>query len=260
MLNYARRMGELRLYVFGDSYPCEAVLAAARHKGLAYDRVEVPPVLHAFVMRAKFGERTVPGAVIGGRKVHGSSAILRALDEVEPSPPLFPADPERRAPVEAAEAWGAGPFQDVGRRLIWWHFRGRPDQMRRWAARDEHRGARLTKQILARPMARIAATANRATAARVRADLAALPGHLDHVDGLIADGVIGDPEAPNAADFQILSSVAAWNVLEILRPLLAGRTSVERALALFPQFGDGEAVAGGVVPDAWLAPLRATMR
>lgn len=247
----------LRFYVFGDSYPCEAVLAAARHKGLAYERVDVPPVLHAFVMRARFGERTVPGAEFDGRRVHGSSAILRALDEVAPAPPLFPADPERRAEVEAAEAWGAGAFQDIGRRLVWFHFAGRPAQVRRWAERDEHRGTRVAKQVLARPMARIAATANRATADRVRSDLAVLPALLDRIDGLMERGVIGDPGAPNAADFQVLSSVAAWCVLADLRPLLAERPCVRRGLELFPGFASEDMIAGGVFPADWLAPLHA---
>lgn len=247
----------LRFYVFADSYPCEAVLAAARHKGLDYDRVDVPPVLHAFYMRAKFGERTVPGAEIDGRRVHGSSAILLALDEVRPQPALFPADPVHRAEVQAAERWGAGPFQDIGRRLVWFHLAGRPDQVRRWAQRDEHAGTRRAKQVLARPMARIAATANRATADRVRADLAQLPALLDRVDDLMARGVIGDPVAPNAADFQVLSSVAAWCVLADLRPLLAGRRCVRRGLELFPQFAEEDTIAGGVLPDAWLAPLHA---
>ena len=35
-----------------------------------------------------------------------------------------------------------------------------------------------------------------------RADIAALPGQLDRVDGWIADGLIGGDE-PNAADLQI---------------------------------------------------------
>lgn len=247
----------LRFYVFADSYPCEAVLAAARHKGIRYERVEIPPVVHAPVMRVMFGERTVPGAQIDGRKVHRTSAIFHALDEMVPEPRLFPADPDHRTLVEQAETWGAGPFQDIGRRLVWFHMRGRPEVVRRWAEVDAHTVSRTTKRMFARPMAEIAAMANEATAERVEDDLAALPGHLDRVDALIADRVIGDPSAPNAADFQILSSVAAWWLIADLRPVLAGRSSVASALRLFPRFLERPAIPGGVMPDAWLEPLRA---
>lgn len=246
-------MPTVRLYLFADSYPCEAVLAAARHKGLEIDRVDLPPVVHAPVMQARFGARTVPGAVIGGRKVHGSSSILRALDAVQPARPLFPADPGRRAAVEEAEAWGAGPFQDIGRRLVWFHFRARPAEVRRWAERDEHVPTRLLKRTLARPMAWAAATANGATAERVEADMRALPAHLDRIDALVAEGVIGDPGAPNAADFQILSSVGAWWILRDLRPILESRPCTAHAMRLFPRYADGEPIAGGVMPRAWLA-------
>ena len=208
-------------------------------------------------MRVLFGDRTVPGAQVDGRRVHRTSAIFHLLDELAPDPWLFPADPDHRARVEQAEAWGAGPFQDIGRRLIWLHMRGRPEVVRRWAAVDEHAMSRATKRVLARPIAEIAAVANDATAAHVEADLAALPGHLDHVDGLITDGVIGDPATPNAADFQILSSVAAWWLLSDLRPVLAGRACVASALRLFPRFLARPAIPGGVIADAWLDPLRA---
>ncbi|MGK2939137.1 MAG: hypothetical protein ACSLFR_15230 [Solirubrobacteraceae bacterium] len=76
-------------------------------------------------MRVMFGERTVPGAQVDGRKVHRTSAIFRALDDMVTEPRLFPADPDHRALVERAETWGAGPFQDIGRRLVWFHMRGR---------------------------------------------------------------------------------------------------------------------------------------
>ena len=46
----------------------------------------------------------------------------------------------------------------------------------------------------------------RASDGRREACLAALPGQLDRVDALLAEGVIGG-ERPNAADFQIAPSV-----------------------------------------------------
>jgi glutathione S-transferase len=61
------------------------------------------------------------------------------------------------------------------------------------------------------------------TSDRVRDEyLPALSAHLDHVDGLIADGVLGG-ERPNVADFQIASSVRLLMALDDLRPMIAAR-------------------------------------
>ena len=54
-----------------------------------------------------FGPRTVPGLRIDGtEKISGSRAIMRRLDQLAPEPPLFPADPAQRAPVEAGRTLG----------------------------------------------------------------------------------------------------------------------------------------------------------
>ena len=57
------------------------------------------------------------------------------------------------------------------------------------------------------PILRIAIRLNDSTDETVRQTLADLGPALDHIDGLIADGVLGT-EQPNAADFQIGGSVA----------------------------------------------------
>ena len=49
-------------------------------------------------------------------------------------------------------------------------------------------------------------------------DLAALPGLIEHVDGLIAGGAIGGPER-NAADYQIATSISLLLTMDDLRPL-----------------------------------------
>jgi glutathione S-transferase len=66
-----------------------------------------------------FPGKTVPAMRLAGAKVQGTRAIARALDALVPSPPLFPADPERRRAVEEAESWGDEVLQGVSRRLIW---------------------------------------------------------------------------------------------------------------------------------------------
>ena len=85
------------LYAVPASNAVLTVQLALERKGISYRRVDQLPVLHRIGMRARrFDGCTVPGLVIDGRKVHGSSAILRELDRLEPEPPLFPADPALR--------------------------------------------------------------------------------------------------------------------------------------------------------------------
>ena len=60
-----------------------------------------------------------------------------------------------------------------------------------------------------------------ATEASVRADLAALPEHIDHVDELIAAGTLDGPEL-NAADYQIGTSMRVLLECDGVRELDGG--------------------------------------
>jgi glutathione S-transferase len=82
----------------------------------------------------------------------------------------------------------------------------------------------------------------------VRRDLAALPGILQRIDDWIAEGVIGG-EQPNAADFQIATSVALLMTMEDIRPLIEGRPAAELARRIVPDF-PGHAPSG--LPKDWL--------
>ena len=83
----------------------------------------------------------------------------------------------------------------------------------------------------------------------MRADLRALPGHLDRVDGWIADGVLGG-EPPNRADLQIAPTVRLLMTIGDVRPLIDGRPAAQHALALFPDVPGH--VPAGVYPPDWL--------
>jgi glutathione S-transferase len=63
----------------------------------------------------------------------------------------------------------------------------------------------------------------------------ALPGHLDRVDALLADGTIGGAE-PNALDFQIAPSVRLAMCFDQLRDELAARPAGAFALRVCPDF------------------------
>ena len=71
----------------------------------------------------------------------------------------------------------------------------------------------------------------------IRSDIAALPARLDHVDELIGEGVIGG-EQPNAADFQIATSIRVLLNFPQLRPLIEDRPAEELAMRIAPRFGD----------------------
>jgi glutathione S-transferase len=233
-----------RLYVTPASHPCVAVEKALQLKGLPYDRVDLLPAVHKVVQRLRFGQATVPGLQLDGERIIGSSRIYRRLDALEPSPALLP-----DARVEEAERWGDEVLQGIPRRLLWTLLARDTTPMRSYAD-----GAKLPIPIdlalaSAPIVARLARGYNHGGDGVARVDLQALPGHLDHVDALLAEGVIGG-DTPNAADLQILSSVALLATVRDLDRLLERRPSLDAARALFPDF-PGETPAGAV-PPGWL--------
>jgi glutathione S-transferase len=74
-----------------------------------------------------------------------------------------------------------------------------------------------------------------ATPARVAQDLANLPGLLDHVDGLLADGTIGGARL-NAADWQIGTTVRVLLAFEDVRALVTGRPAEAHARRVLPEY------------------------
>jgi glutathione S-transferase len=245
---------EVTIYGFAGSHPCEAVYEAAKYKGIEVRKVFVPPAIHRFIMRAKFGGWRVPGAVINGTKVQGTSMIFLALDHLRPDPPIYPSDLHEREAVIAAERWGEGEFQDIGRRLIWAHLSRSPESVRAWAAPGPPTIEQRIKYFSAPHLAQVAKWGNHATDEQVQKDLKHLPVLLDRVDELIADGVIGN-DTPNAADFQIFSSVAMWANMRDIRPAIMSRPCGPLATRLFPQYKG--VVPAGLLPESWFADLRA---
>jgi glutathione S-transferase len=200
---------------------------------------------------AGFGGGTVPALKLDGRRIQGSIPIARELEGMVPEPPLYPSDPELRRRVEEAERWGEGDLQDMPRRVGRWAA-AKNQHVRRWVA--EEIGLPLPGLTAATnaPMARMLARQSDATDENVRADLAALPGTLDRIDALIADGTIGG-EQPNAADFQIASTVRLLLAMEDLRPLVEGRPGAQLARRLFPTYPEPFPRA---FPQEWLPAQR----
>ena len=240
-----------RLYSLSTSNPGLTARGMFDFKGIDYEVVYLVPGMHPASLRLRgFKGKTVPAAVIDGRKVQTSRAIARALEELKPEPPLFPGDPEARRRVEDAERWGDEVLQDVSRRIFRWTA-VHSYEVRRWLAVDAS-GVPLGA-LLARPslQARAFAKAVGADDAAVRADLAGLGDTLAEVERLRAEGVIGGDQ-PNAADFQIAGSVRNMQIIGDIRPYLADHPAMRWAEQVLPALPGPSPAA---LPPEWLEPL-----
>ncbi|HEY1238461.1 MAG TPA: glutathione S-transferase, partial [Solirubrobacterales bacterium] len=199
-------MPEAKLYVIPGSHPSWTARLMLERKGIPYKRVDLMPVVSKGVLKAqRFPGITVPALKLHGKRVQGSMEIGKELDRIQPDPALYPADPELRAKVEEAEAWG-DEFQQKPRRLSWWAFKQNRPPMASYAE-----GARMGVPVglavkTGGPLVTIAARLNGSNDAEVSADLASLRADLDRIDAWIADGVLGGPQ-PNAADYQLAPSL-----------------------------------------------------
>jgi glutathione S-transferase len=238
----------IKLYGTPPSPPSHSARLMLERKGLDHKVVWLLPGMWPALLRTRgFRGGTVPAMKIDGRRVQGSVPIARALEAAQAEPPLFPSDPELRAKVEEAERWGDQTLQDVPRRIVRWLSVHRPE----------------TKVMIAKdvgiPFPRFAAWVNtpsaRHLANKVDADgqvqraIAEFPVVLDHVDELIAEGVIGG-EQPNAADLQIATSVRALLTVGDLDPVTRGRPAAELAMRYLPEFGTD--FPAGLLPAEWL--------
>jgi len=240
----------VRLFVIPGSHPSLAARLTLEHKGVSHRRVDLIPMVAKPVLRAlRFPRATVPALMWDGRRVQGSRAIARALEEARPHPPLLPSEPAQRRAVEDAERWGDEVLQPVPRRLVWWALRRDPSALASYAE-----GARLGVPLglalkTAPPIIWGAARFNNATDATIRADLATLPEMLERVDSWIEEGVLGGRD-PNAADFQIGTSVRLLTTLDDLRPAIESRPCGEMARRVVPVFPGR---ARPAFPRQWLA-------
>ncbi len=244
---------KVRLYTIPGSHPGVAAQLMLKHKGIAFKRTDLFPVVSKLVVRGLgFPRQTVPAIKIDGKKVQGSREIARELDRLQPEPALFPADPEKRAAIEEAERFGDEELQHPVRQIIWWALRKDKAPLRSFSE-----GAKLGIPIglavkTAAPIVALSAHFNEANDKNVRADLAALGGLLDRVDELIAAGTL-DGDELNAADFQIAPSIRLAMTFQDLRPLIEARPAGRLAKRVQPE------IAGDIppiLPPAWLQPLR----
>ncbi|MEX2108794.1 MAG: glutathione S-transferase N-terminal domain-containing protein [Solirubrobacterales bacterium] len=242
-----------RLYTIPGSHPGVSVQLMLKHKGIAFKRTDLFPIVSRGVVRVLgFPGMNVPALKIDGQKVQGSRNISRELERLRPEPALFPSDPAKRAAVEEAERFGDEELQHPVRQIIWWAFQRDSSPLRSYSE-----GAKLGIPIglavrTAAPIIYLEKRVNEATDENVQADLAAFGGLLDRVDAYLAAGTIGGEEL-NVADFQIAPSIRLAMTFQDLRPLIEERPAGQLAKRVQPQ------IAGDfppILPAAWLEPLR----
>ena len=241
-----------RLYVIPASHPSIAVELMLEHKGIAYKRTDLLPVISKGVLRAVgFPGITVPALKIDGDKVQGSRQITRELERLVPEPELFPADPGQRAAVEEAERFGDEELQHPIRQILWWGMKKDRAPLRSYSE-----GARIGMPIglavkTAAPIVALSARFNEASDENARQAVAALPPLLDKVDAWIESGVLNG-ERLNAADFQIAPSIGLAMTLDDLRPAIENRPAGDLARRLVPNY---PGKMPPVLPAEWLDPL-----
>jgi glutathione S-transferase len=246
-----------KLYVLPGSHPCVAVQAALERKSIAYKRIDLLPLSQLLLGPLLYGGITVPGLRMDGERIVGSRAIMRRLEQLVPTPALYPAEGDPMfARVYETERWGDEVFQSVPRRVI------AAALLRAPAAMESYAGD--AKLPLPRPLlrpalpltARLMNKRSKAYDDAVAADLGALPRQLERIDAWVAEGVIGG-EQPNAADLQVGSSIRLLMSIGDIRPLIEGRPAATLTRYFPPIAG---AVPAGVLPAQWLPqPLAAPL-
>jgi glutathione S-transferase len=242
-----------RLYVIPGSHPSIAAELMLGHKGIAYKRTDLLPVISKGALRAVgFPGVTVPALKIEGDRVQGSRQVARELERLRPEPPLFPSDPDRRAAVEEAERFGDEELQHPIRQILWWGFKHDKEPLRSYSE-----GAKIGMPIglamkTAAPIVALSAHFNEAGDENTKAALAALPGLLDRVDKLISEGTLGG-EQLTGADFQVAPSIGLMMTLDDLRPAIENRPAGALAKRVVPDYPGH---TPPILPADWLAPLR----
>ncbi len=245
---------KVKLYGFTGSNSVYTGRLMLEHKGIEYQFVKLPPAAHAVILLLRgFPTMSAPALKVDGRKVQGTRWIARTLDELYPAKPLFPADPAARLAVEHAERWGEE-LQNAVRRIF--YCAGRRDRAAFMSVLGADRGRvrRIAIRLFAPVIMRLATGVHRATDDAGREDVELLPERLNQIDAWIADGLLNGPQL-NAADYQVAVNVSALMLCDDFRPYIEGRPAAELARRVAPDYA-GQ--LGRIVPEEWLAPLRAS--
>ena len=143
-------MSDVVLWHIPISHYSEKVRWALAHKGVEHRRRAPQPPLHIPVALAltRGQHMTFPVIELDGRRVGDSTAVIAALEERYPQPPLYPAEPAERQRALALEDY----FDDVGDhvRRVGWHELTRDPQALEAFAAQSARGPEAVQRLAAR--------------------------------------------------------------------------------------------------------------
>jgi len=243
---------KVRFYGFTGSNSVYTGRLLLEHKGIDYAFVRLPPAAHAVILLLRgFPTMGAPALKVGARRVQGTRWIARALDELYPDNPLFPADPVACRAVQDAERWGEE-LQNAVRRIF--YCAGRRDRQAFMSVLGAGRGpvGRFGIRMFAPLILKLASGLHRATDEAGREDVELLPERLDQIDAWIAEGLLNGPQL-NAADFQVAVNVSALMLSDDFRPYIERRPAAQLARRVAPDYAGH---LGPIVPDEWMEPLR----
>ena len=102
---------------------------ALDYKGVPYERRVPMPGLHGVsaLVATRGRQRRLPVLELDGRRIGDSTAIIAALEEHTPDPPLYPADPAERARALELEDFFDEQLGPEIRRFGWHYMLQDPD-------------------------------------------------------------------------------------------------------------------------------------
>ena len=118
------------------SHFSEKVRWALERKGIEHERRSPPPPSHIPIALwlTRGGCHTFPVLVLNGRAIGDSAAIIAALEEYRPDPPLYPDDPADRRRALEIEAFFDAELGPYARALIFHDLRDSPGGFADFAA------------------------------------------------------------------------------------------------------------------------------
>jgi glutathione S-transferase len=113
------------------SHYSEKVRWALDYKGVEHELRAPPPGVHMLVALAltRGKHKTFPVLQLEGENVGDSTAIIAALEERFPEPPLYPEDPEERRRALELEDWFDEELGPQIRLLVWHEATRDPERM-----------------------------------------------------------------------------------------------------------------------------------
>jgi glutathione S-transferase len=185
---------------------------ALDYKGIPHERREPMPGLHGVraMVLTRGAQRRLPVLDLEGRRIGDSTAIIAALEDYRPEPPLYPADGSQRARALELEDYFDEVLAPAVRRFVWHYTLPDPDavvgSLFTKPSPTRERLLRATAPVASR-MVRADYSVNDESAARAREEIVAA---MDRVEAELEPSGYLVGEAFSVAD---LSAAALFTPL-----------------------------------------------